>query len=102
MKKTIRITESELCNLVRKIISESEEKSYYIVAYPDHLKGLGMFIFTESGYSNVPISISYRRRMTFEELPKIYHSKNEAMKDLKMLRKLTKNRRDLKWFIKEL
>jgi hypothetical protein len=101
MKKVVRLNESDLLRLVKKIIKESDEQ-YYIVAYPDHLDGKGMFIYTgDDGYSMIPTSIQFRRKM-YDEMsdpPKSYGSRKEAMSDLKHIKQNTKHRPDLKWEI---
>ena len=101
MKKVVRLTESDLIRLVKRIINESEIKDqYYIVAYPDHIRGRGMFIYTgDDGYSMIPTSIEFRRKMHLEmdNPPKSYDSREEAMKDLKKVKRGTKNRPDISW-----
>jgi hypothetical protein len=103
MKKVIRLTESDLVRLVKRVINESDNKDqYYIVAYPDHLRGKGMCIYTGGdGFSIIPTSIEFRRKMHLEmdNPPKSYDSLEEAMKDLKKVKRETKNRPDISWEI---
>jgi len=105
MKKVVILTESELVNLIENVINESDEKKYFIVARPDHLRGKGMFIYTgDDGYSMVPTSLEYKRRM-FDDMsspPKSYDTRKEAEKDLKTIRRMTKNRPEIRWEITSL
>jgi hypothetical protein len=101
MKKIIKLTESDLTRIVKRVINESE-KQFYIVAYPSHLGGKGMFIYTgDEGYSMIPTSIEFRRRMYDEMVspPKSYNSEKEAMKDLRLVKRGTKDRPELRWEI---
>jgi hypothetical protein len=103
MKKIIKLTESDLTRIVNRVINESEiEKQFYIVAYPSHLSGKGMFIYTgDEGYSMIPTSIEFRRRMHDEMTtpPKSYGSEKETMRDLRLVKRGTKNRPELRWEI---
>ena len=103
MKKIIKLTESDLTRIVNRVINESEiEKQFYIVAYPSHLGGKGMFIYTgDEGYSMIPTPIGFRRRMHDEMVspPKSYNSEKEAMKDLRLVKRGTKDRPELRWEI---
>ncbi len=101
MKKVIRLTESDLTRIVERVINEMKGQ-YYIVAYPVHLNGKGMFIYTsDGGYSMIPTSIEFRRRMhtEMEYPPKSYDTRDEALDDLKQVKKKTKSRPDLRWEI---
>ena len=102
MKKVVRLTESDLIRIVKRVIKEDYEKKYFIVAHPDHLRGKGMFIYTgDDGYSMVPTSLEYRRKM-FDDMsspPKSYDTRKEAEKDLKMVKRMTKNRPEIRWEI---
>jgi hypothetical protein len=103
MKKIIRLTESELTRVIKRIITESEKKpQFYIIARPHHLGGNGMFIYTGGdGYSMIPTSLEFRRRMHDEmsEQPMSYESEDAAMSDFKKVKKATKHRPDLRWEI---
>lgn len=102
MKKVIRLTESDLVRIVDRVINESENRKFYIIARPSHLEGRGMFIYTGGdGYSMIPTSLEFRRRMHYEmqEQPMSYETEDEAFKDLKKLRRGTKHRPDLRWEI---
>jgi hypothetical protein len=62
----------------------------------------GMFIYTgDDGYSMIPTSLEFRRRMYYEmdSPPKAYDSEKDAMPDLKKIKKGTKHRPDLRWEI---
>ncbi len=103
MKKIIRLTESDLKRIVNRVINESfNDEQYYIVAYPHHLDGKGMFIYTgDGGYSMIPTSIEFRRKMydVMDSHPKSYTSRMEALVDLKKVKMETSNRPDLDWEI---
>jgi hypothetical protein len=104
MKKIIKLTESDLTRIVKRVIKEEDEmeKQFYIVAYPSHLKGKGVFIYTgDEGYSMIPTTIGFRRRMHDEMVspPKSYNSEKEAMKDLRLVKRGTKDRPELRWEI---
>ena len=102
MKRVLKLSENDLTNLIKKIIIESENELYYIVAYPYHLGGNGMFVYTgDGGYSMIPTSIEFRRRMNDEmDVPPMsYGSRREALQDLKMIKKSTKHRPELRWEI---
>ena len=64
-----------------------------------------MFIYTgDDGYSMVPTSLEYKRRM-FDDMsspPKSYDTRKEAEKDLKTIRRMTKNRPEIRWEITSL
>lgn len=101
MGKVIRLTESDLTRIVERVINEMEER-YYIVAHPRHLNGKGMFIYTgDGGYSMIPTSPEFRRRMDTEMdyPPKSYETRDEALVDLKQVKKGTKNRPEIRWEI---
>ena len=101
MKKVIRLTESDLTRIVKRVINEMEER-YYIVAHPRHLNGNGMFIYTgDDGYSMIPTSSEFRRRMDTEmdSPPKSYETRAEALVDLKQVKKGTKSRPEIRWEI---
>jgi hypothetical protein len=103
MSKIIRLTESDLTRIVKRVINESDNKDqYYIVAYPKHLNGNGMFIYTgDDGYSMIPTSSEFRRRMHLEmdSPPKSYETRAEALVDLKQVKKGTKSRPEIRWEI---
>lgn len=106
MKKIIRLTEADLARIVKRVIKENEDESrkFYIIGRAPHLGDKGMFIYTGGdGYSMIPTSIEFRRRMHYEmtEPPMSYDSKKEAMSDLKQIRKGTKHRADIRWEIVE-
>jgi hypothetical protein len=95
-----QLLESSLGN-VKPLLNESEHNErYYIVAYPYHLDGKGMFIYTgDGGYSMIPTSIEFRRKMHDEmsEPPKSYDSMKEALRDIKIVKRETKDRPELRW-----
>jgi hypothetical protein len=103
MKKIVRLTESDLTRIVKRVINESNSKpQFYIITRPSHLGGKGMFIYTgDDGYSMIPTSLEFRRRMHYEmdSPPKAYESEKDAMPDLKKIKKGTKHRPDLRWEI---
>jgi hypothetical protein len=98
MKKIIKLTESDLTRIIERVINEGEEQ-YYIIARPSHLEGGGMFVVTENGYSMIPTSKEFRRRMETDDQPKSYKTKGEALSDLKNVKRITKDRWDIEWRI---
>lgn len=98
MKKIIKLTESDLTRIVNRVINEGEEL-YYIIARPSHLEGKGIFVVTEDGYSMIPTSKEFRRRMETDDQPKSYKTKGEALSDIKNVKRITKDRWDIEWRI---
>jgi hypothetical protein len=102
MKKIIKLTESDLTRIIKRVINEVESKElYYIIARPSHLEGKGMFVVTEFGYSMIPTSKEFRRRMETDDQPKSYETKGEALSDLKKVKRITKDRWDIEWNIEK-
>jgi hypothetical protein len=102
MKKIIKLTESDLTRIIKRVINEVESKElYYIIARPSHLEGKGMFVVTEFGYSMIPNSKEFRRRMETDDQPKSYETKGEALSDLKKVKRITKDRWDIEWNIEK-
>lgn len=99
-KKIVKLTESDLTRIINRVIIENKSDQFYIVAYPSHLNGKGMFIYTGGdGYSMIPTSLEFRRRMHYEmeNMPKSYNTREEALRDLKKVKRMTKDRWDLEW-----
>lgn len=100
MKKIIKLTESDLTRIIKRVINEVESKElYYIIARPSHLERKGIFVVTEDGYSMIPTSKEFRRRMETDDQPKSYKTKGGALSDLKNVKRITKDRWDIEWRI---
>ena len=99
MKKVIRLTESDLTNLIRRVLMESES-GYVIYGDADHLRGKGMFIYTgDGGFSAVPNTKEFRRRMGDGEFPEVFDNRKECEKTIRLLKK---QRPDIRWYIETL
>ena len=95
MGKIVRLTENDLIRLVKRVLTESDNR-YYIYGEADHLGGKGMFLYMGGGsYSMVPNSIKFRR--TMEDYPEFFDSRKEAEKVLRTLKKNV--RPDIRWYI---
>jgi hypothetical protein len=100
MGKIIKLTEGDLVSLVKRVLMESESE-YIIYGEADHIRGVGMFIYTgNGGYSMVPTSTEFRRRMGDDESPYIFNNRKDADKTIKLIRK--NSRPDIRWYIKSL
>ena len=96
MKKVIRLTESDLVRLVKKVLNESEG-GYVIYGDADHLRGKGKFIYTGGGgFSMIPTNKEFRRRMSDDDFPEVFSSRKECEKIIKLLKK---QRPDIRWYI---
>jgi hypothetical protein len=99
MKKIIRLTESDLVRLVKKVIKESEDK-YVVYGEADHLQGKGMFFYNvDGGYTLIPNNIAFRRRMEDNSTDiKIFNNRRDAER----VRKELRIRPDIRWYIKSI
>ncbi len=111
MKRIIRLTESDLTRIVKRVINEgSDSCNYYIIATPYHLEGKGMFIYTgDEGYSMIPMSPwninrNFIRRIQDEmtNLPKCYEKRRDTKHDLRKIKMGTRYRPDLDWKVVKL
>jgi hypothetical protein len=99
MKKVIRLTELDLVILVKKVLNESEG-GYVIYGDADHLRGNGKFIYTgDGGFSAIPNTKEFRRRMVDGDFPEIFNNRKECEKIIKLLKK---QRPDIRWYIETL
>lgn len=96
MKKVIRLTESDLVRLVKKVLNESEG-GYVIYGDADHLRGKGKFIYTGGGgFSMIPTNKEFRRRMGDDDFPEVFDNRKECEKVIRLLKK---QRSDIRWYI---
>jgi len=96
MKKVIRLTESDLVRLVKKVLNESEG-GYVIYGDADHLRGKGKFIYTGGGgFSMIPTKQEFRRRMSDDYFPEVFDNRKECEKVIRLLKK---QRPDIRWYI---
>jgi len=99
MRKVIRLTELDLVILVKKVLNESEG-GYVIYGDADHLRGNGKFIYTgDGGFSAIPNTKEFRRRMVDGDFPEIFNNRKECEKIVKLLKK---QRPDIRWYIETL